>query len=119
MESVTIAIIGANGVGKSTFVQRVLDLNHPPSSVFSTARMSVDSGSYLVTLLELGVDQLDLSPGKTVRWPKHVDGQKVPRIDSALLLYDVMTRETIRDLPKVVCMLAFPGQSTVCLYGLK
>lgn len=102
MESFNIAVIGATGVGKSSFVQRVLGLSQPPISNASSVRMVVDNVTHLVTLLELDLDYFELSPAYPIQWPKQVNGHIVPRVDAALLLYDVMTQESIRDLPQTV-----------------
>jgi|SRR5450432_1507343 GTPase SAR1 family protein len=102
MENINIAVIGAAGVGKSTLIQRALGLRTLPTSVASSLRMSVDSVIYTVSLIELDLESFDFNPDRLVRWPKQINGQIVPRMDGALILYDVMNRESIADLPQTL-----------------
>lgn len=105
MESYNIAIIGAMGVGKSTFVQRILGLSRPPISTASSVRIVLDSTSYMITLLELDLDSFELNTPHPIQWPKQINGHIVPRVDAALVLYDVTNRETIRELPQTLAAL--------------
>jgi GTPase SAR1 family protein len=102
MESFNIAVIGATGVGKSSFVQRVLGLQRPSMSNTSSVRMTVDNLTHFVTLLELDLEYFELSPSQPIQWPKQMNGHIVPRVDAALILYDVLDKESIRDLPQTV-----------------
>lgn len=102
MESFNIAVIGATGVGKSSFVQRVLGLTRPPISNASSVRMVVDNVTHMVTLLELDLEYFELNPSQPIHWPKQINGHIVPRVDAALTLYDVMNQETISELPHTV-----------------
>lgn len=104
MESYNIAIIGADGVGKSSFVQRALDLACPPATNPSSARMAVDNVTHMVTLFELELEHFELDPCQPIQWPKEANGHIVPRLDAALVLYDVMSRNSIRELPQMVGM---------------
>lgn len=107
MESYNIAIIGAMGVGKSTFVQRILGLSRPPISTASSVRINLDSTSYMITLLELDLDSFELNTNTPhpIQWPKQINGHIVPRVDAALVLYDVTNRDTIRELPQTLAAL--------------
>ena len=102
MADINIAIIGSAGVGKSTLVQRALGLRSPPTSVASSARMSVDNVVYTVSLIELDLESFDMFPDRKIHWPKQINGHIVPRMDGALLLYDVMNRESIAELPQTL-----------------
>lgn len=103
METINIAVIGADGVGKSAFIHRALSLPRPPSLNVNTVRLDVDAVIYLVTIVELDLESFDLNSDLPIQWPKQIDGQMVPRMDGALILYDVMNRESIRDLPQTMC----------------
>ncbi|KAK0386412.1 hypothetical protein NLU13_6249 [Sarocladium strictum] len=109
MESFNIAVIGAEGVGKSSFVQRVLGLQRPSISNTSSVRMAVDNLTHFITLLELDLEYFELSPDQPIQWPKQMNGHIVPRVDGALILYDVMQKESIRDLPTTVAALTNSG----------
>lgn len=104
MESYNIAILGADAVGKSTFVQRVLGLPRPPVSNSSSVRMVVDNATHLITLLELDLEELELASSQPIQWPKHIQGHILPRVDAALVLYDVLAKDSIRELPQAVGM---------------
>lgn len=102
MESLNIAIIGSRGVGKSSFVQRVLGLSRPPISDSSSLRMVIDNRNYSVTLLELDLEHFDITADQPIRWPKQVNGHILPRVDGALILYDVTNKETTVELPRTL-----------------
>lgn len=107
MHDINIAVIGANGVGKSTLIQRALGLRIAPTasaSSASSARMSVDNVEYTVSLLELDLESFDIARNRRIEWPKQINGHMVPRMDGALLLYDVTNRESIAALPQTLSM---------------
>lgn len=99
---INIAIIGAEGAGKSTLIQRALGLRHPPLSVASTFKMNIDNTTYSVSLIELDLEAFDFTNERRILWPKQVDGIIVPRLDGALILYDVMNIESISHLPQTM-----------------
>ncbi|KHN95861.1 aimless RasGEF (aleA) [Metarhizium album ARSEF 1941] len=109
MDSYNIAIIGADAVGKSTFVQRVLHLSRPPVTNTSSARQVVDSVTHMVTLVELDLEHFELNPSQPMQWPKQINGHIVPRMDAALILYDVTKEQSIRQLPQTVAALTNSG----------
>ncbi|WYZ37493.1 hypothetical protein EsH8_II_000999 [Colletotrichum jinshuiense] len=109
MESLNIAVIGASGVGKSSFVQRVLGLSRPPITNASSVRMVVDNVTYGVTLIELDLEYFELNPLQPIQWPKQINGHIVPRVDGALILYDVMNKESMKELPQTIAALTKSG----------
>ncbi|PKS09753.1 hypothetical protein jhhlp_004374 [Lomentospora prolificans] len=113
MESLNIAIIGARGVGKSSFVQRVLGLSRPPISNSSSLRMVIDNQNYAITLLELDLEHFDMAPSQPIQWPKQINGHILPRVDGALILYDVTNKETIMDLPRTLAALTNSGLPSI------
>ncbi|KAF7562716.1 hypothetical protein G7046_g1415 [Stylonectria norvegica] len=118
MEGYNIAVIGSTGVGKSSFVQRVLGLSRPPISNASSVRMVVDNVTQIITLLELDLEYFELNPAQPIQWPKQVNGHIVPRVDAALILYDVMNQESIRELPQALATLTHSGLPA-CLVACK
>ncbi|KAL5630495.1 hypothetical protein BROUX41_000367 [Berkeleyomyces rouxiae] len=98
MESLNIAVVGASGVGKSTFIQRVVGLSRPPLSDATALSFPLDNSAYPVTLLELNLEAFDFGPGQPVQWPKQINGHITPQVDGALILYDVTNIESTRDL---------------------
>lgn len=107
MESINIAIIGAEGVGKSAFVQRSRRDSRPPSQNVTQMRYEVDGVQYYVTLVELDLEGIELDPRQPIQWPKQIGGCMVPRMDGALILYDVTDKETVRELETIMCECLF------------
>lgn len=89
-------------MGKSTLIQRALGLRSLPTAVASSLRMSVDNVVYTVSLIELNLESFDVAPDHRMHWPKQINGHSVPRMDGALLLYDVMNRDSITELPQTL-----------------
>lgn len=56
----------------------------------------------LVRLLELGLDEVDISGEEKVRWPKKVGDQSMPDIDGVLAVYDVMDENSTTSMPKLL-----------------
>ncbi|KAK4462435.1 ras guanine nucleotide exchange factor A [Cladorrhinum samala] len=106
MESINIAIIGAEGVGKSAFVQRSRGATRPPNQNITQMRYEVDGVQYYVTLVELDLEGIELDPRQPIQWPKQISGCMVPRMDGALILYDVTDKETVRELETIMSALA-------------
>lgn len=108
METYNVAVIGAAGVGKSVFIQKVLGLSRAPISNSSSVRMVVDNITHMVTLVELDLEHFELNHSQSIQWPKQVNGHIMPRVDAALILFDVMNQDSIRDLPPVLGMPQLP-----------
>ncbi|KAK4115785.1 ras GEF [Canariomyces notabilis] len=106
MEAINIAVIGAEGVGKSTFIQQVRRASRPPASNITTMPHDVDGTQYLVTIVELDLEGIELDPNQPVQWPKQIGGRMVPRMDGAMILYDGMNEERVREVPPILAALA-------------
>jgi len=102
MEEINIAVLGSPQVGKSTFIQRAFDLRSLPDSPFTSRKMSIDGNVYVVRLVELTHDDLDLDEHKRICWPDNVDGSPVPVIDGAFTLYDVLNRDSLGQIPETL-----------------
>jgi hypothetical protein len=68
----------------------------------SNKAMVVDNITYAVTLLELDLEYFDMSPSQPIQWPKQINGHIIPRVDGALILYDITNRESIVELPQTL-----------------
>lgn len=105
MDTINIAIIGANGVGKSAFMQRALKLSQPTSSqgilVFNWTE--ADGTQHTVQMFEVDLEAFDLEMNEPIRWPRQANGQMAPRVDGTMVLYDVMDKESIKLLPQTLC----------------
>lgn len=102
MVEVTIAVLGAAGVGKSTFIRCALDLKQPASSPASVKKMSLDGVVYQVRLLEIELDTICITADQQVEWPETVIKQPMARVDGALTLYDVMNKESLARVPELI-----------------
>ncbi|CAZ84425.1 unnamed protein product [Tuber melanosporum] len=95
-----IAVVGARGVGKSTFIQRAYDLKSLPNEDAVTAKlMTVERSLCTVKLVEVNLAKLDLDSQQLV-WPRAMDGQRLPFVDGVLILYDVTNPASIANLPE-------------------
>lgn len=103
MTDINVAVIGAAKVGKSTFIQKALGLRTLPTAPVASLKMKVDSNLYTTNMIELDLEHFDVDLGtERIKWPVQINGQIVPRIDGVLLLYDVMTRDSIAQLPQTL-----------------
>ena len=96
---VNIAIIGSAGVGKSTFIQQSLGLSSRPTGAVNARRISVDSATYVVRMLECRLDDVIVDSESRISWPLD---NRIPRVDAALTLYDVGNKNTFEEVPLVL-----------------
>lgn len=102
MSQINLVVLGALGVGKSTFVQKALDLRHHPVSHYSSKKMSLDGIIYLVRLLEISMEEIIIDDDRKVRWPRIVSDRNMPSVDGVLVLYDVTNPESIQGVPEIL-----------------
>ncbi|TLD11133.1 hypothetical protein PgNI_06075 [Pyricularia grisea] len=113
MDTLNIAVLGADGVGKSTFIQRALRAPRPPGSNITTVRLDLDGTALRATFLEVDTEFLEVEEKQPIRWPKQINGHMVPRIDGVLVLYDVTNKESLRELPPIMNALAIAKIPTI------
>lgn len=101
MPQVNLAVVGAQGVGKSTFIKFALDLKQRPISRSSTKKMSLDGTIYLVRLLEIAIDQVTFDKHGEVVWPSFLGEQVLPAIDGVLGLYDSTDLTSVARFPRI------------------
>jgi len=99
---VTLVVLGAQGVGKSTFIQNSFDLRSPSPSAFVVQKMSLDDVVYLVRLVEMPLDAIVITESNEINWPKSLKGIEVPPVDGVLALYDVTNQQSINGIPDVL-----------------
>ena len=102
LPEINIAVIGAEGVGKSTFVQNALDLPYPAPSAAAERKIPIDGSVYLVRLLELPIDDVDIDDDDTVSWPDTIENKMMPKVDGALTLYNVKDKGSFEDIPDML-----------------
>lgn len=77
--------------------------------------MSIDGSVYVVRLVELTFDDLELDDHNRICWPDTIAGTSLPVIDGAFTLYDVMNRESLIQVPETLSKwLACP---TIKIFG--
>lgn len=89
-------------MGKSTFIQRAFNLPYLPSSLAAERTIPIDGNVYLVRLLELPIEDIDIDDDETISWPDTIEDKMMPRVDGAVALYDVKDRRSIADLPETL-----------------
>lgn len=100
---INIAVLGAEGVGKSTLVQRALDLPGLPHSQATQRKITTDGREYLLRMLEVTNDDVDVDDeDDTIMWPETIDSKIMPKIDGALLLYSIKDRSSLEDVPEML-----------------
>lgn len=101
LPTLNIAVVGHSNVGKSTFMQRALELPSLPTSQAAERTVPIDGSDYLVRLLELPIEELDIDDD-TINWPDTIEDKMMPRVDGAIALYDVQDKDSIEELPEVL-----------------
>ncbi|KAF2005293.1 rap guanine nucleotide exchange factor 4 [Amniculicola lignicola CBS 123094] len=100
MQDITVAVLGQRGTGKSLFIRNALNL--PPTttgSVFSR-KMKIDGGYYIVRFLEMLFSEVHLGAGNVIKWPETVGGLPTPKMDGAIIVYDVMNPASLGGVPE-------------------
>ncbi|KAE8352941.1 ras guanyl-nucleotide exchange factor RasGEF [Aspergillus coremiiformis] len=101
---VTIAVVGQDQVGKTTFIQSALDMKHPLSSRATTKKMSLDGTVYIVRLLEMDTNEISIGNDGLLEWPRI--GNDSPPIDGALVVHDVTRSVGLPELTRLLDTLA-------------
>lgn len=102
MPTVNLAIIGAEGVGKSTFIQCALDLKRPPTVRSSAKKMSLEGSVYVVSLWKVSVTEISIDGGRSIIWPWSKGEQMLPSIDGVLVLFDATSPESVVETSDVL-----------------
>ncbi|KAF2172529.1 hypothetical protein M409DRAFT_63188 [Zasmidium cellare ATCC 36951] len=113
LPEINIAVIGAEGVGKSTFLQNALELPSLPPSQVAERKIPIDGSLYLVRLLELPIEDLDIDDDETINWPDTIEDKMMPRVDGALALYDVKDKASVDELPEMLTAITKASLPTI------
>ena len=102
VQEVSIAVVGAPAVGKSTFVHCALDLKKPSTSHVSSKKVSLEGKIFVVRLYELALEDVEVTPEQSVHWPERVGDEIMPGVDGVLAIYDVMDQGSISPMPTLL-----------------
>lgn len=83
-------------------MQKALDLPFISDSQAVERKIGIDGTDYLLRLLEVPIDDVDIDDDETVSWPETIEDKLMPQIDGAVTLYDVQDRATLEDVPKML-----------------
>ena len=95
-------MLGAEGVGKTLFIQRVLDLKTAPPIAMSARKVTVNETSYMVRLVEILFDEVKIAENDSISWPDTINDLAMPRIDGAYVLYDVTNKDSLDKIPEML-----------------
>lgn len=98
MQEVTLAVLGGAKVGKSTFVQCALDMKAPPISSCTTKKVSLEGTVSVLRLYEFQLKNIKISQDCSIIWPRLAGDDATPRIDGALVLFDVMDQTSLYEV---------------------
>lgn len=105
MQEVTLAVLGGAKAGKSTFVQCALDMKAPPVSSCTTKKVSLEGSVSVLRLHEFRLDNVKISEDCSIVWPRLAGHEAKPRIDGALVLFDVMDQSSLCEVADLLSKL--------------
>ncbi|PSN63703.1 ras GEF [Corynespora cassiicola Philippines] len=106
MQDINIVVLGAPGSGKSSFIRRTLDYPNPSTSQILSRKMTIDGSNYIVRFLELTFDDVPIGENNNIKWPDTVGDLATPRIDGAVVIYDVTSQESLAKVPEMLSVLS-------------
>jgi GTPase SAR1 family protein len=102
MLDINIAVLGARGAGKSSFIRRALDQPNTASPAVTARKMNIDGSVYVVRFLEMSFAEVSIGDRNTINWPEKVGTFAKPRIDGAITIYDVTSQSSLANVPEML-----------------
>lgn len=102
MLDMNIAVIGAPGSGKTSFMRRALGLPDTTPPDMCHRKWTIEGTSYIVRFVELSIDDIHVRQGNIIEWPKAVQELAVPKVDGAVTVYDVTIKESLAKVPDMM-----------------
>ncbi|CAI7603916.1 unnamed protein product [Penicillium pancosmium] len=120
LPEVTIAVVGQDNAGKSSFIKCALDMKNTPSSFSTKKKMSLDGSVYMVRLLEIDLQRVTLSQDQSIVWPRLETDTAPPVVDGVLLLHDATQADNLDEAKELIDALdAPPSPSPLLLVACK
>lgn len=98
MNEVVIGVLGADAVGKSTFIHLALDLKKAATSPVSSKKVSLEGLISVVRLIEVDAEDVEVEDDSLI-WPETVGDEVIPPVDGALVIYNVLDPSSVTPLP--------------------
>lgn len=111
-----IAILGADAVGKSTFVQLALDLKKAVTSHISSKKVSLEGLISVVRLVEVDIEDVEVED-ESLLWPNLSGDQAIPAIDGSLVMYSVLDSNSVVPLSPLLSKSLYHFSPTIA-HGL-
>lgn len=103
---VTIAVVGGDKVGKSTFIRRALEMRSVPSSRATTKKMAMDNSVYTVRLLEIHSKDVESGNQGVIVWPSLAGDQDSTTVHGAVVLHDFTQPAVLSETSRLLDALA-------------
>ena len=97
-------VVGADAVGKSTFIHHALDLKQSAPLSVASKKMSLEGDVFLISLVETRLEDVDVDDDLAIAWPAAAQADFVAHIDGVLALYDVSNKATLSGIPDLLSM---------------
>lgn len=79
-----------------------MDLKKASISPIASKKVSLEGKISVVRLLEIGLEDVEVTADQKVLWPEKVGEQNMPDIDGVLALYDVMDQSSVAPMPNLL-----------------
>lgn len=102
MQDINVAIIGAKGTGKSTFIRRALGLPESTPATSCSRKWTIDGTTYIVRFIEMSFTDVLSGERNNFKWPDSIHGLATPRMDGAITVYDVTDHSSLTKVPDML-----------------
>ena len=101
-------VTGSKSCGKTTFIQKALDMKKPMASPNQAKKMSLDGQIFMINLTEVPIEEITLVKG-SIRWPSKVGNIDITTVDGVLALYDITKKESLTRILALLSKLSQPS----------
>lgn len=104
LQELRFLVTGSQSCGKTSFIEKALDLKRPVISRSTCKKMSLDGQVFLINLIEVPIEDISIINGN-IKWPGRVGNIQVTQVDGVLALYDVTRKESLSRIPPLLSKL--------------